>query len=86
MPPLHTAPDKTRYLVRVAGDAVSLAEFLNIVRVDPEVEIVSEIGPRHAPHTAVLEMSHAKARALESSFSKSHQLMIEPDRPLSLFD
>ncbi|PWF54653.1 hypothetical protein [Massilia glaciei] len=86
MPPLHTGADKARYLVRAVGDAVSLAEFLNIVRVDPEVDIVSEIGPKHAPHTVVLEMSSAKARALEEGFSKSHQLMIEPDRPLSLFD
>jgi hypothetical protein len=86
MPLLHTGPDKARYLIRAVGDAVSLASFLDEIRNDSSIEIVSEIGPKHAPHTVVLEMSHAQARAIEEKFSKSHQLMIEPDRPLSLFD
>ena len=85
MPQLHTEPALARYLVRAVGDAVSLAALLNIVRADPGVDLVSEIGPRHAPHAAVLNMSPAKAHALETRFGKLHQLLIEPDRPLPLF-
>jgi hypothetical protein len=42
--------------------------------------------PSAQPHTAVIETDAATARQLEESFRSAHQLMIEPDRPLSLFD
>lgn len=85
MPLSQTGPGKARYLIRAAGDAVPLADFLNSVRADASIAIVDQIGPPGQPHTVVAEMSHDQARALEQRFSQSNQLMIEPDRPLSLF-
>jgi hypothetical protein len=85
MPLLQTGPGKARFLIRAVGDAVPLADFLNSICGDPTIAIVDQIGPPGRPHTVVAEMSHDRARALEQRFSQSNQLMIEPDRPLSLF-
>ena len=86
MPLSQTGPDKARYLIRAVGDAVPLTDFLASIGNDPSIKIADRIGPANQPHTVVAEMSHAQARALEQRFSQSNQLMIEPDRPLSLFD
>lgn len=85
MPLLQTGPEKARFLIRAVGDAVPLADFLNSIAADASIEIVDKIGPPGQPHTLVAAMSLDRARALEQQFSHSHQLMIEPDRPLSLF-
>ncbi|GJI99820.1 hypothetical protein RugamoR64_03590 [Duganella rhizosphaerae] len=80
---------KSRYLIH-ATDGAPLADFLALADVDPEINLVDVIGPRDQPHTAVVEISPDKARVLELHFrstaTPSHQLTIEPDQPLSLFD
>lgn len=85
MPLMQTGPERARFLIRAVGDAVPLADFIAAVGADPSIAIVDRIGPPGQPHTVVADMSHDRARSLEQNFSLSHQLMIEPDRPLSLF-
>ena len=85
----HTAPGKARYLVH-AADGTPLTDFLALAETDPEITVVDLIGPRGQPHTAVLEISDEIAQRLQRHFrdanAPSHQLTIEPDRPLSMFD
>ena len=83
---LHTGPGKDRYIIRATADAAPLAAFLATIKDDPSVELIDTIGPRDQPHTVVVEISHDMARRLEQRFGNSKQLIIEPDRPLSLFD
>jgi hypothetical protein len=82
-------PDKARFLVHAARGA-PLNDFLAVASTDPEIAVVDVIGPRDQPHTAVVEISQDKARLLDQHFRRtgtpSHQLTIEPDRPLSMFD
>lgn len=82
-------PDKARFLVHAAIGA-PLNDFLALAVTDPEIAVVDVIGPRDRPHTAVVELSHDKARVLDQHFRRTgtpaHQLTIEPDRPLSMFD
>lgn len=73
-----------RYIVR-SGDSRLIAEFINGVDADPEIELLDLIGPAGEPHTAVVEMSHERAAAFAQQFRSSNQLTIEPDRPLSMF-
>lgn len=83
----QTGPERGRYLVRAVKDAVPLTGFLDSISNDPAISVVDRIGPSGQPHTVVTEMSHDRARALEQQFIQSQQpLMIEPDRPLSMFD
>jgi hypothetical protein len=83
----QTGPERGRYLVRAVNDAVPLTGFLDSIANDPGVTIITRIGPAGQPHTVVTEMSHDRARALEQQFNQSQQpIMIEPDRPLSMFD
>ena len=82
-------PDKDRFLVHAARGA-PLNDFLAVASTDPEIAVVDVIGPRDQPHTAVVEITQDKARLLDQHFRRtgtpSHQLTIEPDRPLSMFD
>ena len=85
----QVAPGKARFLVHAASGE-PMTDFLALAAGDPEIAVVDTIGPRGQPHTAVVEISPDKARALALHFrsmsSPGHQLTIEPDRPLSLFD
>lgn len=85
----QAAPDKARYLIHAAGGA-PLTDFLALADADPDITLVDVIGPSDSPHTAVVEISPDKARALALQFSgtgtPSQQLTIEPDQPLSMFD
>jgi hypothetical protein len=87
--PSAPQPAKGRFLVHAARGA-PLNDFLAVAATDPEIAVVDIIGPRERPHTAVVEISADKARLLEQHFRQTgtpaHQLTIEPDRPLSLFD
>lgn len=84
--PLQTLDDgKGRYIVR-SEDPRLLAEFIDEAKIDPELELVDTIGPVGAPHTAVFLMQDEKARALQQRYGESNQIIIERDRPLSLFD
>lgn len=85
MPSLQPGPGQARYLIRAVGDAVPLAAFIAGIGADPSIRIVERIGPPGQPHTLVAEMSADRASELEQSFRQSQQLMIEPDRPLSMY-
>jgi hypothetical protein len=82
-------PDTSRFLIHAARGA-PLGDFLALAANDPEITVIDIIGPRDQPHTAVVEISQDKARLLDQHFrlagSVSHQLTIEPDRPLSMFN
>jgi hypothetical protein len=85
MPQSSTGPECRRYIIRAAGDSAPLLAFIASIRADPEVTLVDTVGPPQQPHTAIAEMSEATASMLRQRFCSSNQLMIEPDRPLSLF-
>jgi hypothetical protein len=75
-----------RYIVRARGDNATLAEFLAALPNEPGLELVDTIGPAQGPHTAVVAVPADLAPSFEQRFRNSQQLMIERDRPLSLFD
>ena len=74
-----------RYIVRAAGDIVPLQSFIDSIVDDPVIRLVEKIGPAHQPHTAVIETDVSTAQMLDQRFRSTNQLMIEPDRPLSVF-
>ncbi|WP_348696586.1 hypothetical protein [Duganella fentianensis] len=80
----QTAP--AHYLIH-ASDQTAMLDFLGHAELDPEIRILDRIGAPDAPHTLVVELSGAKARALAQQFrNTSPQLTIEPDQPLTMFD
>lgn len=80
----HTVENK-RYIVRAAGDSTPLQEFITGLQGNPAIRLVETIGPAPQPHTAVIETDETTAQALAQRFRDNNQLMIEPDRPLSMF-
>jgi hypothetical protein len=78
--------ERTRFIVRTRDECVTLDDFLAAVRDDPELELVDTIGPPGKPHTAVVAVAPEQAPSFEHRYRNSPQLMIERDRPLSLFD
>jgi hypothetical protein len=75
----------SRYLVRAAGDCTPLQSFIDSITDDPVIRLAEKIGPAHQPHTVVIETDVSTAQMLDQRFRSTNQLMIEPDRPLSLF-
>jgi hypothetical protein len=78
--------EKTRYIVRAQAEEATLADFLATIENDPELELVDTIGPPGKPHTAVVAVTPELAPCFEQRFCNSPHLLIERDRPLSLFD
>lgn len=78
--------EKIRFIVRARAEGSTLNDFLTIVHDDPQLELVDTIGPQGYPHTAVVATAPEHAPAFEQRFRTSPELMIERDRPLSLFD
>ena len=78
--------EKIRFIVRTRDDSSTLTDFLAIIGTQPELEVVDTIGPADGPHTAVVAVDEQQASSFEQRFSNLQQLMIERDRPLSLFD
>ena len=78
--------DKIRFIVRAREEGHTLNDFLTMVQADPQLELVDTIGPQGCPHTAVVTAATEHAPAFEQRFRNSPELMIERDRPLSLFD
>ena len=78
--------EKIRFIVRGPEDSSTLADFLAMIKNDPDLELVDTIGPADHPHTAVIAVAPEQAPAFEQRFRNLKQLMIERDRPLSLFD
>jgi hypothetical protein len=83
---MPNASGTSRYIIRAVHDGPVLAAFIAGIRANPAVTLVEAIGPQQQPHTAVIETDAQTAEQLKQSFCTSNQLMIEPDRPLSLFD
>ena len=85
MSPISSVPGTGHYIIR-SEDAGQLANFIREVQQDPAVTLVNTIGPADRPHTVVVAMSPEKALSLQQRIRKnSIPLIIEPDRPLSLF-
>ena len=82
-------PARQRFLVHAARGA-PLNDFLTVAEIDPDIAVIDIIGPRDRPHTAVVELTADKAQLLDQHFrltgTPTHQLTIEPDRPLSMFN
>jgi hypothetical protein len=78
--------DTNRYIVRAAGDTAPLQSFIDSIVDDPVIRLVEKIGPAREPHTVVIETDVSTAQMLDLRFRSTNQLMIEPDRPLSLFE
>lgn len=78
--------EKTRFIVRARDEGSALADFLAMVDILPELELVDTIGPAGCPHTAVVAVDAQYVSSFEQRFCNQQQLMIERDRPLSLFD
>ena len=80
------SPGTSRFLVHAARGA-PLNDFLVAAATDPDIVVLDIIGPQDHPHTALVELTSDKARLLDQHFrltgTLSHQLTIEPDRPLS---
>ncbi len=80
---------KPQYIVRARDDAAALAdalaEFVASVEHDSKIELVDTIGPPGQPHTVIVAVTPELAPAFEQRFRHSTQLMIERDRPLSLY-
>jgi len=74
-----------RYIVRAAGDIAPLQSFIDSIVDDPVIRLVEKIGPARQAHTVVIETDVSTAQMLDQRFRSTNQLMIEPDRPLSLF-
>ncbi|MGZ5202415.1 MAG: hypothetical protein ACXWC4_21860 [Telluria sp.] len=75
----------SRYIVRAAGDSAPLQSFIDGLPGEPAIRLVQAIGPAAQAHTVVIQTDAATAQALAHRFSHTNQLMIEPDRPLSMF-
>ena len=78
--------EKIRFIVRARAEGSTLNDFLTIIRDDQHLELIDTIGPQGHPHTAVVATASEHAPAFEQRFRNSPELMIERDRPLSLFD
>jgi hypothetical protein len=78
--------DTNRYIVRAAGDTAPLQSFIDSIVDDPVIRLVEKIGPAREPHTVVIETDVSTAQMLDLRFRSTNQLMIETDRPLSLFE
>ena len=78
------SPRDTRYdyLVRARQPGV-LARVTTHVEADPAITVLRKLGPSGEPHTLVVSMAEAQAAALEQQFSG--ELIVERDRPLTLY-
>ncbi|MES2295389.1 MAG: hypothetical protein V4582_00020 [Pseudomonadota bacterium] len=87
MPTLPSGPGTGRFLISARKDAdrAALTAFIEEVGRDKRMKLVDLIGPKESPHTLVVEMSNDMANLLATRFHTSNQLLIEPDRPVSMF-
>lgn len=77
--------EQTRFIVRARHEGSTLTDFLATLQASPHLTVVDTIGPAGRPHTAVVAVDATEAGAFEQRFQSPH-LIIERDRPLSLFD
>jgi hypothetical protein len=84
MPTMSPVSDTGRYIVQ-SNDPAQLADFIQSVDADPDMQLLDAIGPANHRHTVVVAMSQEKAASLAQRLGPSTTLKIEPDSPLSLF-
>jgi hypothetical protein len=84
MPVIQGRPGRGRYLIS-CSDTRQLGDFMAGHHSDSDLRLLDTVGPPGAPHTAVFDMSHAKAAELQTHFAAGGNLKIEPDQPLSMF-
>ena len=77
--------EPTRYIVRAREGGSTLGDFLAAIEGDPDLTLIDTIGPPEQPHTAVVAVAPEQAPCFENRFRNSPHLLIEQDRPLSLF-
>ena len=82
---MPASQNANRYIVRAAGDCTPLQSFIDSIVDDPVIRLVEKIGPARQSHTVIIETDLSTAQMLDLRFRSTNQLMIEPDRPLSLF-
>lgn len=84
---MQQSRSKSRFIVRAHDEASALSALSTLLASlegHPDIELVDTIGPPGRPHTAVLAVWPEYASALEQRVRQLPQLIIEPDRPLSL--
>ena len=64
----NSARQTKRYLI-TSQDPQRLAEAIRIVKADPTMELLDEIGPANQPHTLVVGMGDEQAAALKQRFA-----------------
>ena len=74
-----------RYIVRAREGGSTLDDFLAAIAGDPDLTLIDTIGPPDQPHTAVIAVAPQQAPCFEHRFRNSPHLLIEQDRPLSLY-
>jgi hypothetical protein len=79
---LNSGSDSGRYIVR-SDNPMQLHAFITSIGADPRMALIDTIGPPEQPHTVIVSMPHDMAHTLQERYA--NQLIIEPDRPLSLF-
>ena len=70
------------YLVRARQPGV-LARVAAFVEADPSMTLARQLGPPDEPHTLVVSMAEQQAASLKQHFAG--QLIVERDRPLTLY-
>jgi hypothetical protein len=71
------------HLVRVR-DAAVLPQLVQFIEVDLRTPIARRLGPATDPHTLVVAITDDQAALLRQRFG--NQVIVEPDRPLSLYE
>lgn len=77
-----------RFIVRARDEHDAngtLAAFMRSIDGDPDIALEDRIGPHTQPHTLIISVAQDKAAALEARVRQTPQLLVERDRPLSLF-
>jgi hypothetical protein len=79
----------TRYLVRARGTGPAaeqaLDAFMAFIRKASDLALLDAIGPPGHPHTLVIGVPPGQVGTYEPQFHEWRDLIIEPDRPLSMF-
>jgi hypothetical protein len=74
-----------RYIIRAIANDDALGAFIGSIGANPAIRLVETIGPSAGPpHTVVVDTDADTAEQIRQRHQ--HQLTIEPDQPLSLFD
>jgi hypothetical protein len=73
---------KNRFMVAASGPDF-LQQIAEIVRIDPEIELLDVKGPAADPRAMLVNMTNARAEQLKKQFGAD--ILVEPDAPLELF-